>query len=72
MVIFTCISEQDGWERSVIGFIDNPKSDVITPVNKVKFRACSTFQSFSTQDHAAAAIAKAKTGTVFAWKGETL
>merc|ERR1712118_471007 len=27
---------------------------------------------FSTQDHAAAAIAKAGTSTVFAWKGETL
>ncbi len=27
---------------------------------------------FSTQDHAAAAIAKAKTAAVFAWKGETL
>merc|ERR1719316_1795349 len=27
---------------------------------------------FSTQDHAAAAIAKAGTATVFAWKGETL
>merc|ERR1712232_1523120 len=27
---------------------------------------------FSTQDHAAAAIAKANTATVFAWKGETL
>ena len=27
---------------------------------------------FSTQDHAAAAIVKAETATVFAWKGETL
>merc|ERR1712040_27199 len=27
---------------------------------------------FSTQDHAAAAIAKAGTASVFAWKGETL
>ena len=27
---------------------------------------------FSTQDHAAAAIAKSGTATVFAWKGETL
>merc|ERR1711934_1313082 len=27
---------------------------------------------FSTQDHAAAAIAKANTAKVFAWKGETL
>ncbi len=27
---------------------------------------------FSTQDHAAAAIAAAKTAAVFAWKGETL
>jgi adenosylhomocysteinase len=27
---------------------------------------------FSTQDHAAAAIAKAKTAAVFAWKGESL
>merc|ERR1712205_91272 len=27
---------------------------------------------FSTQDHAAAAVAKAGTSVVFAWKGETL
>ena len=27
---------------------------------------------FSTQDHAAAAVAAAKTSAVFAWKGETL
>ncbi len=27
---------------------------------------------FSTQDHAAAAIAQAKSAAVFAWKGETL
>ena len=27
---------------------------------------------YSTQDHAAAAIVKAKTANVFAWKGETL
>ena len=27
---------------------------------------------FSTQDHAAAAVAAAKTAAVFAWKGETL
>ena len=31
-----------------------------------------SIQYFSTQDHAAAAIAKAGTSTVFAWKGETL
>merc|ERR1719380_427835 len=36
-----------------------------------KFRWCSC-NIFSTQDHAAAAIAKAGTATVFAWKGETL
>ena len=29
-------------------------------------------QNFSTQDHAAAATAKAGTATVFAWKGDTL
>merc|ERR1719478_752836 len=32
----------------------------------------SARRRWSTQDHAAAAIAKAGTATVFAWKGETL
>merc|ERR1711897_131843 len=32
----------------------------------------ASYNIFSTQDHAAAAIAKAGTSTVFAWKGETL
>eukprot|EP00484_Ammonia_sp_Unknown_P016092 CAMPEP_0197055748 /NCGR_PEP_ID=MMETSP1384-20130603/72440_1 /TAXON_ID=29189 /ORGANISM="Ammonia sp." /LENGTH=475 /DNA_ID=CAMNT_0042489421 /DNA_START=113 /DNA_END=1536 /DNA_ORIENTATION=+ len=36
-----------------------------------EIRWCSC-NIFSTQDHAAAAIAKAKTSAVFAWKGETL
>merc|ERR1712080_238492 len=36
---------------------------------KVRWCSCNIF---STQDHAAAAIAKAGTSTVFAWKGETL
>merc|ERR1712190_438896 len=36
---------------------------------KVRWCSCDIF---STQDHAAAAIAKAGTSTVFAWKGETL
>eukprot|EP00811_Abedinium_folium_P033088 NODE_6078_length_1707_cov_46.620886.p1 GENE.NODE_6078_length_1707_cov_46.620886~~NODE_6078_length_1707_cov_46.620886.p1 ORF type:complete len:477 (-),score=118.49 NODE_6078_length_1707_cov_46.620886:224-1654(-) len=36
---------------------------------KVRWASCNIF---STQDHAAAAIAKAATGVVFAWKGETL
>merc|ERR1712166_1695722 len=36
---------------------------------KVRWCSCNIF---STQDHAAAAIAKASTSTVFAWKGETL
>ena len=36
---------------------------------KVRWCSCNVF---STQDHAAAAIAKANTATVFAWKGETL
>jgi len=36
-----------------------------------KIRWCSC-NIFSTQDHAAAAIAKAGTSAVFAWKGETL
>merc|ERR1711948_65097 len=36
-----------------------------------KVRWCSR-NIFSTRDHAAAAIAKAGTSTVFAWKGETL
>lgn len=35
----------------------------------VRWCSCNIF---STQDHAAAAIAKAKTAVVFAWKGETL
>merc|ERR1712224_779546 len=35
----------------------------------VRWCSCNIF---STQDHAAAAIAKANTATVFAWKGETL
>merc|ERR1712078_706543 len=35
----------------------------------VRWCSCNIF---STQDHAAAAIAKAGTATVFAWKGETL
>merc|ERR1712117_755387 len=36
---------------------------------KVRWCSCNIF---STQDHAAAAIAKGGTSTVFAWKGETL
>merc|ERR1712190_361731 len=36
---------------------------------KVRWCSCNIF---STQDHAAEAIAKAGTATVFAWKGETL
>jgi len=36
---------------------------------KVRWASCNIF---STQDHAAAAIAKAGSATVFAWKGETL
>jgi adenosylhomocysteinase len=36
---------------------------------EVRWASCNIF---STQDHAAAAIAKAKTSAVFAWKGETL
>merc|ERR1712080_765572 len=36
---------------------------------KVRWCSCNIF---STQDHAAASIAKAGTSTVFAWKGETL
>jgi len=36
---------------------------------KVRWASCNIF---STQDHAAAAIAKAGTSTVYAWKGETL
>merc|ERR1712021_278176 len=36
---------------------------------KVRWCSCNIF---STQDHAAAAIAKAGTSTVYAWKGETL
>merc|ERR1712024_18169 len=36
---------------------------------KVRWCSCNIF---STQDQAAAAIAKAGTATVFAWKGETL
>lgn len=33
---------------------------------EVRWCSCNIF---STQDHAASAIAQAKTGTVFAWKG---
>jgi adenosylhomocysteinase len=36
---------------------------------EVRWASCNIF---STQDHAAAAIVKAKTANVFAWKGETL
>ena len=36
---------------------------------EVRWASCNIF---STQDHAAAAIAKAGTASVFAWKGETL
>merc|ERR1719271_813113 len=36
---------------------------------EVRWCSCNIF---STQDHAAAAIAEAKTSSVFAWKGETL
>jgi adenosylhomocysteinase len=36
---------------------------------RVRWASCNIF---STQDHAAAAIAKAKTANVFAWKGENL
>merc|ERR1712225_194408 len=36
---------------------------------KVRWASCNIF---STQDHAASAIAKAGTAAVFAWKGETL
>merc|ERR1712096_196089 len=36
---------------------------------KVRWCSCNIF---STQDHAAAAIAKAGTSAVYAWKGETL
>jgi len=36
---------------------------------QVRWCSCNIF---STQDHAAAAIAEAKTSNVFAWKGETL
>jgi len=36
---------------------------------EVRWCSCNIF---STQDHAAAAIAKAETAKVFAWKGETL
>ena len=35
----------------------------------IRWASCNIF---STQDHAAAAIAEAKTSSVFAWKGETL
>jgi len=36
---------------------------------KVRWATCNIY---STQDHAAAAIVQAKTGNVFAWKGESL
>lgn len=37
--------------------------------DSIRWCSCNIF---STQDHAASAIAKANTATVFAWKGETL
>merc|ERR1719271_2356833 len=36
---------------------------------EVRWCSCNIF---STQDHAAAAVVRAKTSNVFAWKGETL
>merc|ERR1712166_1650511 len=36
---------------------------------ELRWASCNIF---STQDHAAAAIVKARTSNVFAWKGETL
>merc|ERR1711907_894642 len=36
---------------------------------EVRWASCNIY---STQDHAAAAVVKAKTANVFAWKGETL
>jgi adenosylhomocysteinase len=36
---------------------------------ELRWASCNIF---STQDHAAAAVAKAGTSKVFAWKGETL
>ena len=36
---------------------------------EVRWASCNIF---STQDHAAAAVVKARTANVFAWKGETL
>lgn len=36
---------------------------------ELRWASCNIF---STQDHAAAAVVKAKTANVFAWKGETL
>ena len=36
---------------------------------RVRWCSCNIF---STQDHAAAAVAVAGTGNVFAWKGESL
>merc|ERR1711920_299051 len=44
-------------------------STVIELGAKVRWCSCNIF---STQDHAAAAIAKAGTSAVYAWKGETL
>jgi len=36
---------------------------------EVRWASCNIF---STQDHAAAAVVKARTANIFAWKGETL
>jgi adenosylhomocysteinase len=42
------------------------------PPRPSRARTACSCNIFSTQDHAAAAVAAAKTAAVFAWKGETL
>ena len=34
-LLLTSVSEEDGWERGVVGLVDDPEPDVVTPINKV-------------------------------------
>ncbi len=48
-----------------------PPDSLLSQALGAEVRWCSC-NIFSTQDHAAAAIAQARTAAVFAWKGESL
>ena len=34
-LLLTSVSEEDGWERGVVGLVDDPEPDVVTPINRV-------------------------------------